>query len=375
MIFQDPLTALHPFYSHRRADLRGLPRPQRRLQVARRGPRRSRCSTGSASRRPKSRVDDYPHQFSGGMRQRAMIAMALVNDPKLLIADEPTTALDVTVQAQILDLLQELQRDFNSAIIIITHDLGVVAEMADEVLVMYGGRCGRARADQGAAHPPRDALHLGPALQRPRRQRRHRRAADPDPRQPAEPARRRRPAARSTRAARTATRCPATCAAPSCPTWCRATGPGTSSAATSPTPTSIYDDRGAARDRPGPRRADQRRTCRRTSRRRARRPTIPHRKTGDEDNDLHDTTRRRPCAHEPGRRREPILEVHQPHEVLPDQVLRADPAHDRPGPGRRRCLLPGAARQRPRTGGRVGLRQVDHRPADHPALRPDRRGR
>jgi peptide/nickel transport system ATP-binding protein len=89
---------------------------------------------------PKSRVDDYPHQFSGGMRQRAMIAMALVNDPKLLIADEPTTALDVTVQAQILDLLQELQRDFNSAIIIITHDLGVVAEMADEVLVMYGGR-------------------------------------------------------------------------------------------------------------------------------------------------------------------------------------------------------------------------------------------
>jgi peptide/nickel transport system ATP-binding protein len=85
-------------------------------------------------------VDDYPHQFSGGMRQRAMIAMALVNDPKLLIADEPTTALDVTVQAQILDLLQELQRDFNSAIIIITHDLGVVAEMADDVLVMYAGR-------------------------------------------------------------------------------------------------------------------------------------------------------------------------------------------------------------------------------------------
>src|SRR6476660_6231579 len=86
------------------------------------------------------RVDDYPHQFSGGMRQRAMIAMALVNDPQLLIADEPTTALDVTVQAQILDLLQDLQREFDSAIIIITHDLGVVAEMADDVLVMYGGR-------------------------------------------------------------------------------------------------------------------------------------------------------------------------------------------------------------------------------------------
>jgi peptide/nickel transport system ATP-binding protein len=89
---------------------------------------------------PDRRVDDYPHQFSGGMRQRAMIAMALINDPGLLIADEPTTALDVTVQAQILDLLQDLQREFNSAIVIITHDLGVVAEMADDVLVMYAGR-------------------------------------------------------------------------------------------------------------------------------------------------------------------------------------------------------------------------------------------
>jgi peptide/nickel transport system ATP-binding protein len=89
---------------------------------------------------PDRRVDDYPHQFSGGMRQRAMIAMALINDPGLIIADEPTTALDVTVQAQILDLLQSLQREFNSAIIIITHDLGVVAEMADDVLVMYAGR-------------------------------------------------------------------------------------------------------------------------------------------------------------------------------------------------------------------------------------------
>ena len=112
---------------------------------------------------PDRRVDDYPHQFSGGMRQRAMIAMALVNDPQLLIADEPTTALDVTVQAQILDLLQDLQREFNSAVIIITHDLGVVAEMADDVLVMYAGRAVEYGADQRDPHPPRDALHLGPA--------------------------------------------------------------------------------------------------------------------------------------------------------------------------------------------------------------------
>jgi peptide/nickel transport system ATP-binding protein len=90
---------------------------------------------------PDRRFDDYPHQFSGGMRQRAMIAMALVCDPKLLIADEPTTALDVTVQAQILELMKELQREFNSAIILITHDLGVVAETCDSVVVMYGGQC------------------------------------------------------------------------------------------------------------------------------------------------------------------------------------------------------------------------------------------
>src|SRR6185312_14855201 len=89
---------------------------------------------------PDRRVDSYPHEFSGGMRQRAMIAMALVNEPKLLIADEPTTALDVTVQAQILALLERLQRELGMAIVMITHDLGVVAEVTDTIAVMYAGR-------------------------------------------------------------------------------------------------------------------------------------------------------------------------------------------------------------------------------------------
>ncbi|MCC3767038.1 ABC transporter ATP-binding protein [Streptomyces sp. UNOC14_S4] len=139
MVFQDSLTALSPYYTVGRQ----IAEPFRKHTGASRHEARQRAvemldKVGIPNAR--LRVDDYPHQFSGGMRQRAMIAMALVCDPELLIADEPTTALDVTVQAQILDLLKDLQQQTGSAIVLITHDLGVVAHTVDELLVMYAGR-------------------------------------------------------------------------------------------------------------------------------------------------------------------------------------------------------------------------------------------
>jgi peptide/nickel transport system ATP-binding protein len=139
MIFQDPLSALHPYYpvGHQIVEAYRLHHDVSK-QAARN--RAVELLDRVGIPQPHSRFADYPHQFSGGMRQRAMIAMALSCNPQLLIADEPTTALDVTVQAQILDLIRDLQAEFDSAAMIITHDLGVVAELADDILVMYAGR-------------------------------------------------------------------------------------------------------------------------------------------------------------------------------------------------------------------------------------------
>jgi len=139
MIFQDPLSSLHPYF---KVGAQIVEAYRLHNEVGAKAARQRAIDLlGRVGiPEPASRVDDYPHQFSGGMRQRAMIAMALACDPDLLIADEPTTALDVTVQAGILDLIRGLQEEFGSAVIMITHDLGVIAELADDVLVMYAGR-------------------------------------------------------------------------------------------------------------------------------------------------------------------------------------------------------------------------------------------
>jgi peptide/nickel transport system ATP-binding protein len=136
MIFQDPMTSLNPVHTIGKQLVEAI---QLHRDVSKRQAKLRALELLKAVGIPRAerRIDDYPHQFSGGMRQRVMIAMALVNDPDLLIADEPTTALDVTTQAQILELMNRLQREFGSAIIMITHDLGVIAEIADEVVVMY----------------------------------------------------------------------------------------------------------------------------------------------------------------------------------------------------------------------------------------------
>jgi peptide/nickel transport system ATP-binding protein len=139
MIFQDPLSSLHPFYKVGWQIVEMIRLHD--LQISKANARKRAIELLGMVGIPQAdrRIDDYPHQFSGGMRQRAMIAMAMANNPELLIADEPTTALDVTVQAQVLQMINRLQQEFGTAVILITHDLGVIADVADDVVVMYGG--------------------------------------------------------------------------------------------------------------------------------------------------------------------------------------------------------------------------------------------
>jgi peptide/nickel transport system ATP-binding protein len=177
MIFQDPMTSLNPVYrigdqiaeaiqAHEKVDKRGA--RARTIELLR--------QVGIPN--PESRVDDFPHQFSGGMRQRALIAMALSCNPAVLIADEPTTALDVTIQAQIVELVSRLKDDFNSAVIFITHDLGVIADIADEIIVMYAGRVVERGSKQDLFYDPQMPYTWGllgsiPRLDRPRPERLH----------------------------------------------------------------------------------------------------------------------------------------------------------------------------------------------------------
>ena len=173
MIFQDPLTSLHPAYSVGWQIIEMIRAHDRSVTKKQAKARAVELLGLVGIPYPADRVDDYPHQFSGGMRQRVMIAMAMALNPALLIADEPTTALDVTVQAQVLQVMRNVQAEFGTAIILITHDLGVIAEMADEVVVMYAGqvmeRASRRELFYRHHHPYTEGLlaslprHDGPA--------------------------------------------------------------------------------------------------------------------------------------------------------------------------------------------------------------------
>ncbi|MFC0400273.1 ABC transporter ATP-binding protein [Paraburkholderia rhizosphaerae] len=160
MIFQDPMTSLNPFLTIERQMTEAL---QLHRQMSRRSARRLAIDALDSVRIPDAarRIGMYPHEFSGGMRQRVMIAMALLCEPDILIADEPTTALDVTVQAQIIELLRDLNRERGTAIILITHDMGVVAGLCDDVMVMYGGRTVEHASAQSLFAAPRHPYTMG----------------------------------------------------------------------------------------------------------------------------------------------------------------------------------------------------------------------
>jgi oligopeptide/dipeptide ABC transporter ATP-binding protein len=183
MIFQDPMTSLNPVYTIGAQICEAIVTHERVPKaLARRRAVDLLKQVGIPN--ADSRVDNYPHEFSGGMRQRAMIAMALACNPDVLIADEPTTALDVTIQAQIIELIDRLKDEFNSAVILITHDLGVVADIADEIIVMYAGRIVERAGKRELFYDPQHPYTWGllgsiPRLDRPKQERLHSIAGTP----------------------------------------------------------------------------------------------------------------------------------------------------------------------------------------------------
>jgi len=177
MIFQDPMTSLNPVYTIGAQICEAIQIHEKTQKgIARRRAIELLKQVGIPN--ADSRVDNYPHEFSGGMRQRAMIAMALACNPDVLIADEPTTALDVTIQAQIIELIDRLKDEFNSAVILITHDLGVVADVADSIIVMYAGRVVERAQTRSLFYDPQMPYTWGllgsiPRLDRPKQERLH----------------------------------------------------------------------------------------------------------------------------------------------------------------------------------------------------------
>ena len=163
MIFQEPMTSLNPVFTVGNQVGEAIKVHRKVVQSARPTTRMVELFRMVGIPSPERRVKDYPHNMSGGMRQRVMIAMALALQPDLLIADEPTTALDVTIQAQILELIKDLRTKVNTAVLLITHDIGVVAEMADEVIVMYTGKVVEQGDGDQRAQEPQASLHGGPA--------------------------------------------------------------------------------------------------------------------------------------------------------------------------------------------------------------------